>query len=39
MRLDYFHELADKFRSPHLWAKGNDKWRLRHTINQDCVDD
>ena len=35
----YFHELADKFRSPHLWAKANDKWRLRHTVNQDGIDD
>jgi len=39
MRQDYFHELTDKFRSPHLWAKVNDKWRLRHTVNQDGVDD
>ncbi|MBM3703296.1 MAG: N-acetyl sugar amidotransferase, partial [Actinobacteria bacterium] len=39
MRPDDFHELANKFRSPHLWAKVNDKWRLRHTVNQDGVDD
>jgi len=39
MRPDDFHELANKFRSPHLWAKANDKWRLRHTVNQDGVDD
>jgi N-acetyl sugar amidotransferase len=34
-----FHELCDKFRSPHLWAKVNGDWRLRHTVNKDGVDD
>lgn len=34
-----FLELADKFRSPHLWAKVKKKWKLRHTINKDGVDD
>lgn len=36
----YFHELCDKFRSPHLWA--NDEkgaWRLRHTVNGTGFDD
>jgi len=28
----YFHELCDKFRSPHLWANENGKWKLRHTV-------
>lgn len=37
---DYFrNELADKFRSPHLWAKVNGEWKLRHTVNKDGVDD
>lgn len=39
MRPSDFHKLANKFRSPHLWAEVNDKWRLRHTVNQDGVDD
>ena len=30
---DYFHELTDKFRSPHLWGKDDDgNWKLRHTV-------
>lgn len=31
---DYFkNELADRFRSPHLWAKsGNGDWQLRHNV-------
>jgi len=29
----YFANLADKFRSPHLWEKlPNGKWKLRHTV-------
>lgn len=36
---EYFHELCDKFRSPHLWAKVNGEWKLRHTVNGDGVDD
>lgn len=37
---DYFrYELTDKFRSPHLWAKINGEWKLRHTVNNDGVDD
>jgi N-acetyl sugar amidotransferase len=36
----YFrNELADKFRSPHLWAKVNGEWKLRHTVSKDGVDD
>lgn len=34
-----FLTLVDKFRSPHLWAKVNKEWRLRHTVNKDGVDD
>jgi N-acetyl sugar amidotransferase len=30
---EYFkNELADKFRSPHLWKKENGIWELRHKI-------
>jgi len=36
---DRFHELCDQFRSPHLWAKDKDEWKLRHTVNRDGVDD
>ena len=34
-----FLKLTDKFRSPHLWKKIKDKWKLRHTVNFDGVDD
>ncbi len=27
-----FLELADTFRSPHLWKKTNEGWKLRHVI-------
>ena len=36
---EYFYELVDKFRSPHLWKKINGEWKLRHTVNQDGTDD
>ena len=36
---DYFHELCNKFRSPHLWEKINGEWKLRHTVNLDGIDD
>ncbi len=29
---DYFFQLANKFRSPHLWTYKNKKWNLRKTI-------
>lgn len=34
---EYFKtDLADKFRSPHLWRKNvNGSWELRHTVNND----
>lgn len=34
-----FKALVDEFRSPHLWAKVNGEWKLRHTVNKDGVDD
>jgi len=27
-----FFEIADRFRSPHLWKKTGDTWQLRHSI-------
>lgn len=33
MKPEYFHELCDKFRSPHLWGKDEEgKWKLRHNV-------
>lgn len=32
MDFDYFMNLADSFRSPHLWRLDNNEWRLRHTV-------
>ena len=36
---NYFFKLCDKFRSPHLWKKIGNKWKLRHTANKDGTDD
>jgi N-acetyl sugar amidotransferase len=30
---EYFLELCDKFRSPHLWEKVNGEWKLRHQVS------
>ena len=35
MNRDYFDNLADSFRSPHLWKKENGLWKLRHTVWHD----
>jgi N-acetyl sugar amidotransferase len=32
MDREYFHLLADSFRSPHLWRHVNGKWKLRQTL-------
>jgi N-acetyl sugar amidotransferase len=32
MTKEYFLELADQFRSPHLWRRDGDAWTLRHTV-------
>jgi N-acetyl sugar amidotransferase len=32
MTQERFHELCDAHRSPHLWEKLNDGWRLRHPV-------
>jgi len=31
----YFDSLANRFRSAHLWAHEDDKWRLRRTVFQE----
>uniref|UniRef100_UPI00404712C0 N-acetyl sugar amidotransferase n=1 Tax=Algoriphagus sp. TaxID=1872435 RepID=UPI00404712C0 len=36
---NYFMDLSDKFKSPHLWTKVNGNWKLRHTVNFDGADD
>lgn len=33
LKPDYFLELCDKFRSPHLWTKVNGEWKLRHVVS------
>jgi len=32
MKPERFHQLCDKFRSPHLWKKDNGEWKLRHRV-------
>ena len=32
MDRDYFENLTDRFRSPHLWVWENGQWRLRHEV-------
>jgi hypothetical protein len=32
MTRDYFDDLVDTFRSPHLWNCENGSWSLRHTV-------
>ena len=27
-----FHEIADSFRSPHLWKRDGGEWKLRHQV-------
>jgi N-acetyl sugar amidotransferase len=33
MSTDEFVALCDQFRSPHLWAKCGDTWKLRHVVS------
>ena len=28
-----FFEIADRFRSPHLWKQAGGEWRLRHLVS------
>ena len=39
MREEEFHKICDKFRSPHLWVKKSNHWKLRHNVNMDGEDD
>jgi len=32
LKKEEFSKLCDKFRSPHLWKKTSNGWKLRHTI-------
>ncbi|MDR3175996.1 MAG: N-acetyl sugar amidotransferase [Desulfovibrio sp.] len=32
MDREYFLRLADRFRSPHLWMRADDAWKLRFTV-------
>jgi N-acetyl sugar amidotransferase len=32
MDREFFMELADRFRSPHLWTKVGNEWQLRHNV-------
>jgi N-acetyl sugar amidotransferase len=38
---DFFrNELADRFRSPHLWVKNqNEEWKLRHNVSKTGYND
>jgi N-acetyl sugar amidotransferase len=33
LKPDYFLELCDRFRSPHLWMKVNGEWKLRYVVS------
>lgn len=33
MEPEHFMELCDKFRSPHLWKKKNEEWKLRYRVS------
>jgi hypothetical protein len=35
MTKDHFLQLADSFRSPHLWEQTDEGWKLRHTVWHD----
>jgi hypothetical protein len=39
MDRDYFDDLADSFRSPHLWMREGKNWHLRQTVwhDVDCA--
>ena len=34
-----FDNLCDNFRSPHLWKKVKNEWKLKHTVNKDGLND
>lgn len=35
MNREYFDNLVDSFRSPHLWELSDEGWRLRNTVFED----
>lgn len=37
MDRDYFDQLTDRFRSPHLWTFENGAWALRHPIWEEAA--
>ncbi len=40
MEPEYFHQLCDQFRSPHLWGKDQEgQWKLRHNVAKTGLDD
>ena len=40
MEPEHFHQLCDKFRSPHLWGKDSaGNWALRHNVWNGGLDD
>ena len=32
---DDFWEIVDSWRSPHIWSKDGNEWRLRHAVYDD----
>ncbi len=37
---DYFWEVINSWRSPHLWVKNEkNEWKLRHTVSKNGLDD
>lgn len=39
MKPEYFHELCDRFRSPHLWKQEGGEWKLRYNVAGTGTDD
>lgn len=40
MEPEHFHDLCNRFRSPHLWSKdGQGNWKLRHNVAGKGLDD
>jgi N-acetyl sugar amidotransferase len=40
MKAEEFHDLCDKFRSPHLWGKDIDgNWKLKHNVSKTGLND
>jgi hypothetical protein len=39
LKKDRFFKICDTFRSPHIWKKVKNRYKLRHTVNSDGEDD